>query len=495
MKFSRRDFTKMILGMGALAMLDLDSFGQVLGDPKRSMRRLATQTASGEGTWTNLKVEGKIPRDLNGSLFRTTPGESERYGVTLKHLFDGDAYFAGWRFNDGQVSLQGRFIQTRGRLREKEAGKMLYSDYGTLAPDSKMGGKNQPSVNVIEWRGKLLGLSEGGLPTIVNPQTFDLEGAENFGGVVPNDLTFTAHPRFDPKTGDMFAWGFEKRPPGTMHIIHINRQTGKAETLYKAPQKAFNMVHDAMLTENYFVILIMPTAYDMQMMMSGKTMSEALKFAENQPTMLYAFPRDNQGGKAVPVEIELPPYTIFHYGNAFEKSPNEIVFETITSQNNQFIEVLRNWRTDQIPELKPNNLRQITVDLSKRQVVSSNELAQNVEFPRYDFRLTGHKARYLYVAENLYGENAGIVRIDLDKKTSKKVSNGKTRTIAEPVFVPKTSNINEDRGWILAQGYDAVKNENFLEIRDAQTLEFQSRIWAAGQHFPLGFHGNFYAGI
>jgi carotenoid cleavage dioxygenase-like enzyme len=81
-----------------------------------------------------------------------------------------------------------------------------------------LGSKNQPSVNVIEWRGKLLGLSEGSLPTIVNPETFDLEGYENFGGAVPDYLTFTAHPRFDAATGDMFAWGFEKRPPGTRFI-------------------------------------------------------------------------------------------------------------------------------------------------------------------------------------------------------------------------------------------------------------------------------------
>jgi hypothetical protein len=34
-----------------------------------------------------------------------------------------------------------------------------------------------------------------------------------------------------------------------------------------------------------------------------------------------------------------------------------------------------------------------------------------------------------------------------------------------------------------------------MEIRDAQTLDFAARIWANGQHFPLGFHGNFYSGI
>ena len=77
-------------------------------------------------------------------------------------------------------------------------------------------------------------------------------------------------------------------------------------------------------------------------------------------------------------------------------------------------------------------------------------------------------------------------------RKSQKIGVGKTRTIAEPVFVSKTKRIKEDRGWILAQGYDANKNENFLEIRDAQTLDFAARIWANGQHFPLGFHGNYY---
>lgn len=485
----------MILGAGALGLIDLDVFGQALGDSKRSMRYLATQTASGEGTWTNLKIEGKVPKDLNGSLFRTAPGQSERFGVKLKHLFDGDAYLAGWRFKDGQVSLQGRFVPTKARLQEQAAGKMIFSEYGTLAPDQQMNSKNQPSVNVIEWRGKLLGLSEGGFPTIINPNTFDFEGYESFNGVVPNYLTFTAHPRFDAQTGDMFAWGFEKRPPGTMHIIKANRQTGTAEILYKLPQKGFNMVHDAMLTENYFVILILPTAYDMQMVMSGKTMGEALKFAENQPTMLYAFPRDNKGGKAEPIVVELPPHIIFHYGNASEKSANEIVFETIAYDDKRFFEVLRNWREDKVPEFKPSRLKQITVDLAKKSVLSSSDLIENVEFPRYDMRLTGKQARYLYVADKLYDNDASLIRVDLRKHSTHQAKIGKNRAIAEPVFVPKSSTINEDRGWILAQGYDSDKNENFLEIRDAQTLEFQARIWAGGQHFPLGFHGNFYQGI
>jgi carotenoid cleavage dioxygenase-like enzyme len=496
MKVSRRDFSKMLLGAGALGLLDLNIYGRFLGDSKRSMRYLATQNASGEGVWKNLKIEGKVPKTLNGNLFRTAPGQSSNHGVKLRHLFDGDAYGAAWRFKDGEVTLQGRYIPTPGRLEELKAGKMLYGTYGTKAPpNSKQNqGKNQPSVNIIEWRGKLLGLSEGGLPTIIDPDTFDFEGYENFCGVVPDYLTFTAHPRIDESKGEMFAWGFEKRPPGTMNIIKANRRTGEAETLYKMPQRGFNMVHDAMLTENYFVILILPTFYDMQLVMSGTPMGDALKFAEKQPTFAYAFPRDNQNGKAEPIAVELPPNIVFHYGNSYETKPNRITFEMIASDDKQILEALRTWRDDKVPELpNPPRLKQVTIDLGKKLVVSTKDLAEDVEFPRYDMRLTGKKSRYLYVAEKLYDRDASIIRVDLEKGTTQKAKMGKTRTVAEPVFVPKTKKINEDRGWILAQGYDADKNENFLEIRDAQTLDFAARVWANGQHFPLGFHGNYYS--
>lgn len=493
MRFSRREFSKMLFGAAALGLIEWDVFGQIVKDEPRSMRRLATRTASGEGTWTKLKIEGKVPKNLNGDLFRTTPGQSEVFGDKLKHLFDGDAYFTGWRFREGKVSLQTRFIPTPGRIKEQTAKKMIYNGYGTLAADPGAGGKNQPSVNVILWRGKLLGLSEGGLPTIVNPENFDFEGYETFGGVVPDYLTFTAHPRFDAKTGDMFAWGFEKRPPGSLHIIRVENKTGKAETLYKMPQRGFNMVHDALLTENYFVIIFTPTFYDLKAMQTGKSMGDALTFDKNQPSVLYAFPRDNQGGKAEPVSVELPPHIIYHYGNAFETNPNRINFEAVAYSDERFFEVLRNWREDKVPEFQPPRLKQITVDLAKKLVVNSADLAENLEFPRYDQRLTGKKAHYLYAADNLYEKNASIMRIDLEKHSVKKAPVGKTGTVAEPVFVPKTSEINEDRGWLLAQGFDAERDENFLEIRDAQTLDFAARIWAAGQHFPLGFHGNFYS--
>jgi carotenoid cleavage dioxygenase-like enzyme len=80
----------------------------------------------------------------------------------------------------------------------------------------------------------------------------------------------------------------------------------------------------------------------------------------------------------------------------------------------------------------------------------------------------------------------------LQNGTARKFYAGRNRTFGEAVFVPKTFNNVESSGYLLVQGYDSARNETFLEIRDSATLDFAARLWAGGQHFPLGFHGNFY---
>lgn len=492
----------MIFGAAALGLIETSNVAKIFAQSKRSMTWLSAQTAGGEGVWNNLQIEGKIPHALNGTLFRTAPGESERFGVNFNHLFDGDAFLTSWKFQDGKTSLRARFLPTPQRIIEQKAGKMLYGEFGTNPPQESKGGKNQPSVNVIEWNGKLLGLSEGGLPSQINPNTFDYEGEVDFGGTVPKNLTFTAHPRIDPKTGDLFAWGFEKNDSGTVHIYQIERKSGKADLLYKLSPDGFFMVHDALLTENYFILIVPPMKYDMSALMTGNaaTMGEAVKFFENEPTRLFAFPRNNRNGTAKPIEITLPSQIVFHYGNAFETGDGKIIFQTIWGKDGQLLQALDNWKREQFNDASLKNLlsqtlQTVAVDLKNKTLVGTNDLAQKVEFPRFDSRLTGQKSRFLYTTESGYHENAAIVRVDLQSGKTMKVNAGNTRTYGEPVFVPTTSAVNEERGFLLTQGYDSNKNESFMEIRDAQTLEFAARIWAAGQHFPLGFHGNFYAGI
>ena len=157
--------------------------GYVMAEQLRRLGWRAFRTAGAEGTWELTNIEGTVPKELDGTLYRTAPGLSENHGIVLQHLFDGDAFVSGYTIRDGKVTLRANFVQTPEREEEQAVGRMLYREYGTEAPldppDTtyvrKSMGKNQPNVNIIPWDGRLLGLSEGGHPTAINPKTMQFE--------------------------------------------------------------------------------------------------------------------------------------------------------------------------------------------------------------------------------------------------------------------------------------------------------------------------------
>src|SRR4051794_2112062 len=89
---------------------------------------LAFRTVKREGSWSPRLVEGEIPRELNGTLYRNGPGQKETFDVPLGHLFDGDAYLSAIRFEDGRISGLSRFVATEQRKREQASGRMRYHE-------------------------------------------------------------------------------------------------------------------------------------------------------------------------------------------------------------------------------------------------------------------------------------------------------------------------------------------------------------------------------
>src|SRR5262249_20324278 len=200
--------------------------------------------------------------------------------------------------------------------------------------------------------------------------------------------------------------------------------------------------------------------------------------------------KDGQGS---PVTIQQPPGFVFHHGNAFELN-GRIVVDTLLSADSSILNTLYSWSKDQMLESSPIKFTRLVLDPVAAKVESRTEIPMFQEFPRFDSRLTGQNARYLNMIEIASGDDRFIfntlVRHDLYRNTTKRIEAGQGRALGEPVFVPHPGQPSEERGWILIQGYDGDRDETFLEIRDAGTMDFAARIWT-GIHFPLGFHGNF----
>lgn len=499
---TRRDFAKLlgcaaVLGLvesrGAVANI-LDGAGSRGGG--KSLFALANGTARNEGAWNLTRIEGKVPTDLNGNLFRTCPGVKESFGVRMNHLFDGDAFLSRYTFRDGKVSLTAKFLDTPQRAEELEKKQMLYGEFGTMRPQPtenykrRHNGKNQPSVNVIRWDGRLLGLSEGGHPVAIDTETLSYRGDWDFYDTLPPDLTFTAHPKFKAD-GTGYTYGIKKGAGMALTVFRMEKN-GRLTEIGAFPQANFSMIHDVTLSENYFIFVIPPVSFDLPTMFSGKaTPADALRYAENQPTRILIARQDGTGK---PVQIELPAAMVFHHGNAFEQN-GKLIFDSLLTPDDSVLRTIHSISKDKIPASSPNRITRLTVDLASGKLESRTEFGANHEFPRFDPRQTGKNARFLYTAgagDAGFLESGAIMRHDLRTGATKTVPAGKNRIFGEPVFVPKTGTTREDRGWILAQGYDAAKNETFMEIRDAGTMDFAARVWT-NNYIPLGFHGNFYA--
>jgi carotenoid cleavage dioxygenase-like enzyme len=491
---TRRQFVKTLGLASALGLIESQTVMRALAADRRSLGYLAHRTASAEGAWTLGRIEGAVPKDLNGVLFRVAPGQKETFGVTLRHLFDGDAFVSRYAFREGTVTLRARFVETATRVAEQKAGKMLYREFGTLAPsssDTEPLPKNQPNVNIIRWDGQLLGLSEGGHPTAIDPVDLSARGDWDFHGTLPRDMSFTAHPRFDPQTGEGYAWGIRKGEGWALTVYRME-PNGRLKELYALPQRDLFMVHDVLLTRDHVVFVIPPVRLDMARLLSGRvTVAEAFGYFADEPTRFVILRKDGAGA---PVTIEHPAAMVFHHGNAFEKD-GQIVVDSLLFPDGAVLAALQAFDKDSEPRVAPNVLTRLTLDPARRAIVGRTEIARAEEFPRFDTRRVGSDARYLYTtalpAARAFAPVA-IVRHDLHGGADRRVEAGATRVFGEPVFVPHPGRREEDRGWLLAQGYDAGRDETFLELHDAGTLDFTARIWT-GQHFPLGFHGNFYA--
>ena len=492
---TRRRFAQLLTGLGVLSFIEPRIWVCALPSNTRRLSWLAHRNPSAEGAWRLAGIEGAVPKDLVGTLYRVAPGHKENHGVVLRHFFDGDAFICGFSFRDGQVYLRARFVETPERLAESQADRMLYREFGTMPPPSALeqvrrGGKNQPSVNVIAWDHKLLGLSEGGHPTAIDPVDLSYRGRFDFHGSLPQDVPFTAHPKFDPVTGEGYGFGVRRGPDNALMVYRME-QDGKLTQLYALPQPGYFMIHDMLMAKEHLVFVIPPVCFDLESLLSGRvTPADALQYFEKEPTRFVILRRDGTGA---PVTIERHATMVFHHGNAFEHQ-GKLVVDSILYPDDTILQTLYAWSKDRLPTPTPARLTRLALDPTAGKVESRTGLATGPEFPRFDTRRSGEDARYLSLLESSLQEDWGafntLTRYDLKQGTSQRVEAGKNRVLGEAVFVPHPGQDRKDRGWLLLQGYDAERDESYLDVRDADTLDMAARVWT-GQHFPLGFHGNF----
>jgi carotenoid cleavage dioxygenase-like enzyme len=214
-----------------------------------------------EADLLDLEVEGELPSDLNGAFFHVRPDPQfpPRLGDDI--YFGGDGAVSRFRIQDGKVDFKHRYVRTDKFVAEREAGKALFGAYrNPLTDDQSVQGKirGTANTNVLVHSGKLWALKEDSPPVLMDPNTLETLGYTDLDGRMSSQ-TFTAHPKVDPETGQMIAFGYAAKGLCTASIAyHEISPDGKLTKEIFIEPPYYSMIHDFAVTRDYVVFPIIP---------------------------------------------------------------------------------------------------------------------------------------------------------------------------------------------------------------------------------------------
>ncbi len=462
-------------------------------------------------------VEGEIPADLNGTLFRNGPGLLDINGQRIHHPFDGDGMIARIAFKDGRAHFSNRFVRTKGYQEEQAAGRILYRGvFGTQKPGGWLANafdlrqKNIANTNVIYWGDKLLALWEAAEPYRLDPYTLETLGLEYLDGVLEPGDAFSAHPRIDGKTGRLVNFSIKPGLSSTITIYEFD-PAGKLLTKHAHSVPGFAFIHDFAITPNYCIFFQNPVTFNpLPFVLGWRGAAECIKFNPNKPTQIVIIPRNPKQKMQL---REIQAGFVFHHANAFEQG-DKIYLDSICYESLPSVEPESDYRQTDFEALSPGQLWRFEIDLNRslaparepggRSLAGAREPgvqrqmleSRCCEFPWVNPTKVGQPYRYLYMgAAHAPSGNAplqAIVKLDLSSGSRQLWSAAPKGYVSEPVFVPRPETENEDDGWLLTLVYDSAQHRSDLAILDARDLNRApvARLHLK-HHVPYGLHGSF----
>lgn len=478
-----------------------------------------------EGNVFQLETTGTIPHDITGTFFRIQPDPR------FPPIFEDDVHFSGdgavtaFSFADGHVDFKHRYVQTDRYHAETKLRKAMFGRYRNPYTDSEaVRGviRTVSNTNITFWRGVMLASKEDGPPFAMDPVTLETIGRYDFEGQVTAPC-FTAHPKFDPETGDMVAFAYEAG--GDAHdastaivVWTFDAKTGEKrnESWYEAPY--CGMIHDAALTENYLVLPMTPLKADKARIEAG---GNHWAWDPNEDQYYGLAPR--KGGKPEDI-VWLKSSNAFHghVAGAYENEDGHVVVDLTVADGNVFFwwpspedaaEAAASGKPARRPQLQSDTVRWVLDPKlpSGSFVQPAGQYGTNGEFSRIDDRFVTKKYRHFWQLQidptrpyefAKCGPPAGglfnvVGHYDWDSLNSDNVVRdewfaGPTCTFQEPVFVPRPGSTAEGDGYLmlLLNHLDVLRND--ILIFDALKIA-QGPL--AAVHLPLqmrlGLHGNF----
>ncbi len=437
-----------------------------------------------EGDIHDLVVDGEIPRELDGTLYRNGPNPQfaprGRY-----HWFDGDGMVHAFTLRDGKAHYRNRWVRTLKFNLEREHGEALFgglSDWTNTDPRAEGVFPNSANTNIIVHGGKLLALWEAGPPHELDPQTLATIGPYDFNGQLLSPMT--AHPKIDPETGDLLFFGYSPFPPFLRYYVANAAGTITRSEEIEVPMPT--MMHDFITTREHVIFTVYPATFRAENFESGSP----IRWEPELGTKIGVMPRN--GGNAEVQWFTTDPCFVFHPMNAYTEK-DRIIADVCRFSRLPLFAGDEQREGDNIDFA---HLTRWTLDLRAGTVKETPLDDSAVEFPRFDERFTGRSYRYGYTGGRVGATSeTGIFNAIFlyDHQTGRRQEHqlGATSFTSEPVFVPRTPHAPEGEGFLLAVVYRQETNRSDLVILDASNIEAKPLATVKLPHrVPYGFHGN-----
>ncbi|MGF1496451.1 MAG: carotenoid oxygenase family protein [Elainellaceae cyanobacterium] len=450
-------------------------------------------------------IDGAIPLELRGTLFRNGPGLLEVNGQRIHHPFDGDGMVCAIAFDQGQAHFRNRYVKTEGYLAEQQAGRILYRGvFGTQKPGGWLANafdfrvKNIANTNIIYWGDKLLALWEAAPPHRLDPATLDTLGLDDLGGVLAGGKAFGAHPWIDPACE--FAGGEPRLvnfsiTPGlstTITVYELDFQ-GRVVQQHAHNVPGFAFIHDFAITPNYCIFFQNPVTFNpIPFALGLRSAGYCIGFRADQPTQMILIPRHGTAPmQTIPAEAGF----VFHHANAFEQD-GYLYIDSICYNGFPAVEPDEDYLDVDFSAIPYGQLWRFTIDRHQETVAAKLLSDRCCEFPQVHPNWVGRPHRYLYMGTThaLTGNAPlqAILKLDLVTGDRQIWSAAPRGFVSEPVFVPRPDAADEDGGWLLTLVFNAERERSELVILDARDLTRGAiATLHLKHHVPYGLHGSF----
>jgi len=459
-------------------------------------------------------VEGEIPVELNGGFYRN--GFAWRRGTPQDavHPKTRDGMIQAFIFDEGRVNFINKWVRTPRFLLEERFGRGLFEwhdvfgdwrDLGTLPKQGQRPTDGVPDgnagTNIYPWYSStgatLLTGNEQCVPPIeLDPRTLETRGIIYWSNMLSAGnsglTTFTAHPKWDHETGEMYGWVHRGAAPYT--TVHVVDADGVVKTRVLDDAPYGSAIHDGWLSEDYLILPYTPlyTSTDRPL----KDNLGIFGWDPNRPSYVALVPRSLEGEVRY-IETDFPASYILHTMGANQIGDKIILDAPFAPRPPYAFEQDQIALGEPLPPFTSAFDGRWVVDLAQDRVTAEQLSDVPTEFPKIDERFYGKSYEHGYLLISGRGD-----LFSFDTLVHKNVRTGKQVTyqvrsdtavaLTEPTFAPRFYGAPEGDGYLMVPAI-------YHEVHLSDLLIFDTRDISAGpiatvkMPFQMGWsaHGHY----